>query len=98
MIARTIIARTIIARTIMPKKLAAKKNVAKKNPAKNQTAPSKNVKPAVNGDLRSYTIRDYRLEKPHFTLRQVRVGDEVSSEVERGALSSQPPPIRESEY
>ena len=27
--------------------------------------------------LRTYSIPDYRLEKPNFTLRQVRVGDEV---------------------
>ena len=79
----------------------AKKRVTKKNAAKNQTAPSKHVNPAVNGDLRTYTIRDYRLEKPAFTLRQVRAGGEIRYEVESGDPSMQTspvPPIRESKY
>jgi TPP-dependent pyruvate/acetoin dehydrogenase alpha subunit len=46
---------------------------------------------------RTYTILDYRLEKPDFTLRQVRKGDEVRYEVE-GDLSAPVPPIRESKY
>jgi TPP-dependent pyruvate/acetoin dehydrogenase alpha subunit len=49
-------------------------------------------------DLRTYTIRDYRLEKPRFTLRQVRDGDEVRYEVESGDLAAPAPPIRESKY
>jgi len=56
---------------------------------------------APDADLRTYTIRDQRLEKPSFTLRQVRVGDEVRYEVESGDLSwqtSPAPPIRESKY
>ena len=90
----------------MPKKRVAKKNVAKKNRAKNQTAPPNNVQPAVNGDLRTYTIRDYRLEKPNFTLRQIvervpgkdGVGDQLRYEVGSGDLSAPVPPIRESKY
>ncbi|MFY9648201.1 MAG: thiamine pyrophosphate-dependent dehydrogenase E1 component subunit alpha [Terriglobales bacterium] len=50
------------------------------------------------GDLRTYTVRDYRLEKPHFALRQVRVGDEVRYEVAGGDLSRPAPPLRESTY
>ena len=46
---------------------------------------------------RSYKIPDYRLEKPEFTIRQVRAGDEVRYEVE-GDLSAPVPPIRESKY
>ena len=46
---------------------------------------------------RSYTIPDYRLEKPEFTIRQIRAGDEVRYEVE-GDLSAPVPPIRESKY
>ncbi len=87
--------------TIMPRKRMAKKRVTKKNAAKNQTAPSKHVNPAVNGDLRTYTIRDYRLEKPAFTMRQVRAGGEIRYEVESADLSMQAapaPPIRESKY
>ena len=49
-------------------------------------------------DLRTYPIPDYRLEKPDFTVRQVRVGDEVRYEVESGDLSKPAPPIRESKY
>jgi len=52
----------------------------------------------ANGDLRSYTIRDYRLEKPRFTVRQVRVGDGIRYELESGDLSAPVPPIRESKY
>jgi TPP-dependent pyruvate/acetoin dehydrogenase alpha subunit len=48
-------------------------------------------------DQRTYTIRDYRLEKPSFALRQVRKGDEVHYEVE-GDLTAPVPPIRESKY
>ena len=48
--------------------------------------------------LRTYTILDYRLEKPSFTLRQVRIGDEVRYEVESGDLSRPAPPIRDSKY
>ncbi len=75
----------------MPKKPTAKTQVAKK-----KLTPT--PKPAVNSDLRSYTIRDYRLEKPSFTVRQVRVGDGVRYEVESGDLSAPAPPIRDSKY
>src|SRR5712671_1235294 len=47
---------------------------------------------------RTYSIPDYRLEKPDFTLRQIRVGDQVRYEVESGDLSKPAPPIRESKY
>jgi TPP-dependent pyruvate/acetoin dehydrogenase alpha subunit len=69
-------------------------SVAKR--VKSQTPTAHSAEPA--GDLRTYTIRDYRLEKPSFTLRQVRVGDEVRYEVESGDLSAPVPPIRESTY
>src|SRR5438445_9347718 len=46
---------------------------------------------------RSYTIPDYRLEKPNFTIRQIRKGDEICYEVE-GNLNTSVPPIRESKY
>jgi TPP-dependent pyruvate/acetoin dehydrogenase alpha subunit len=75
----------------MPKKLNAKTQVAKKN-------PTHSPKPAGNGDLRSYTIRDLRLEKPTFIVRQVQVGDDVRYEVESGDLSKPAPPIRDSKY
>jgi len=46
---------------------------------------------------RTYTIPDFRLEKPSFAIRQIRKGDEVRYEVE-GDLNSPVPPIRESKY
>jgi pyruvate dehydrogenase E1 component alpha subunit/2-oxoisovalerate dehydrogenase E1 component alpha subunit len=46
---------------------------------------------------RTYTILDYRLEKPKFTLRQVRDGDTVRYEVS-GDLRAPVPPIRDSKY
>jgi TPP-dependent pyruvate/acetoin dehydrogenase alpha subunit len=46
---------------------------------------------------RTYTILDHRLEKPSFTIRQIRKGDEVRYEV-TGDLNAPVPPIRESKY
>jgi TPP-dependent pyruvate/acetoin dehydrogenase alpha subunit len=46
---------------------------------------------------RTYTILDYRLERPRMELRQVRDGDSVRYEVS-GNLSAPVPPIRDSKY
>src|SRR5207249_3712659 len=46
---------------------------------------------------RAYTILDLRLDKPSFTIRQTRKGDEVRYEVE-GNLNSAVAPIRQSKY
>ncbi len=64
--------------------------------AKSQKPKAKSAEP--DADLRTYTIRDYRLEKPTFTLRQVRTGDALRYELESGDLSTPAPPIRESKY
>ncbi len=64
--------------------------------SKSQKPRAKSSQP--DPDLRTYTIRDYRLEKPSFTLRQVRAGDGIRYEVESGDLSRPAPPIRESKY
>ena len=75
----------------MPKK--RKNRVAPKKAASNGSRrPSSEA-----ASQRAYTILDYRLEKPTFTLRQVRAGDQVRYEVE-GDLSAPVPPIRESKY
>jgi TPP-dependent pyruvate/acetoin dehydrogenase alpha subunit len=77
--------------------MATKKKAAHK---KNSIRPGSNGGRALQSAVasqRSYTIPDYRLEKPNFTLRQVRVGDEIKYEVE-GDLSAPVPPIRESNY
>jgi TPP-dependent pyruvate/acetoin dehydrogenase alpha subunit len=46
---------------------------------------------------RTYAIPDYRLEKPSFSVHQVREGDEVRYEV-KGNLGAPVPPIRDSKY
>src|SRR5690348_7683275 len=46
---------------------------------------------------RTYTIPDLRLEKPNFTVRQVRKGETCCYEVS-GDLSEPAPPIRDSKY
>ena len=46
---------------------------------------------------RTYTIPDYRLEKPLFQVKQIRIGDEVRYEV-TGNLTAPAPPIRDSKY
>src|SRR6202522_4547718 len=76
--------------------------------AKKKIVPKAHLRPGSNGrgqhaphtrdsSHRSYTIPDYRLEKPSFSVHQVREGDDVRYEVE-GDLSAPVPPIRESKY
>jgi pyruvate dehydrogenase E1 component alpha subunit/2-oxoisovalerate dehydrogenase E1 component alpha subunit len=63
-------------------------------------ASSNGRRPKINGSAnstRSYSIPDYRLEKPDFTVRQTRKGDEVRYEVS-GELNTLVPPIRDSKY
>ena len=52
---------------------------------------------AASANQRTYTISDYRLEQPDFTIRQVRKGDAVSYEV-TGDFNAPVAPIRESKY
>ena len=75
--------------------MAKKKNPkpAARSGANNGGARSASVASAQ----RSYTILDYRQEKPSFTIRQIREGDQVRYEV-KGDLSAPVPPIRESKY
>src|SRR5438445_10359069 len=51
----------------------------------------------ASSSQRTYTILDYRLERPRIELRQVRDGDTVRYEVS-GDLSAPVPPLRESKY
>src|SRR5439155_12662500 len=46
---------------------------------------------------RTYSIPDYRLEKPSFSVRQIRKDEECCYEVS-GDLSAPAPPIRDSKY
>src|ERR1700682_6678845 len=73
-----------------------KQRTAKRQAKKSLAGAAKPVEP--DGDLRTYTIRDYRLEKPNFTVRQFLTGDALRYEVESGDLSAPAPPIRESKY
>ncbi|MGA2967314.1 MAG: thiamine pyrophosphate-dependent dehydrogenase E1 component subunit alpha [Terriglobales bacterium] len=96
----------------MSKKKAKKKSVPTPRPDQAQTRPplgAKSQQPSANSqaptaNLRTYTILDYRLEKPDFTLRQIverkqdGTGDEFRYEVASGDLSQPVPPIRDSQY
>jgi TPP-dependent pyruvate/acetoin dehydrogenase alpha subunit len=70
---------------------------AKANTRANSNGRNNAGTPKPTSSQRTYTILDYRLEKPRFDLRQVRVRDTVRYEVE-GDLSAPAPPIRESKY
>ncbi len=77
----------------------AKKKVTTKSKRPAMAAGSDSKKQAEsNPQSRTYTILDYRLEKPSFTLKQVRAGDSVRYEVESADLSRLAAPIRESKY
>ena len=52
---------------------------------------------SANANQRTYTIPDYRLERPSYTIRQIRKGREISYELS-GDLSAPAPPIRDSKY
>ena len=77
--------------------------MANKTKPKSPRAQSSNHKHAAvpakgpASSQRTYTILDYRLEKPRFEVRQVRDGDVVRYEVS-GTLNAPVPPIRESKY
>ena len=59
---------------------------------------AKSERRSAKSDQRSYSIADHRLEKPSFSLRQVRSANAVRYQVESGDLSTPVPPIRESKY
>src|SRR5215471_3031251 len=77
-----------------PSKPAAKHSARLGNNHQPKIGPTK---PAPASHQRSYTIVDYRLEKPAFSVRQVRVGDNLRYEVS-GDLSAPAPLIRDSKY
>ena len=76
------------------KKFVPKAPVRHSSNGRGQRAPQS---PIVKSSQRSFTILDYRLEKPNFSILQFREGDEVRYEV-KGDLSAPVPPIRESKY
>ena len=74
----------------MPKKPKARSHSNHRASRARPTTPA-------SSSQRTYTILDYRLERPRIELRQVRDGDTVRYEVS-GDLSAPVPPIRESKY
>ncbi len=68
--------------------------MAKKQKKQLTAKPTRN---STDSNQRTYTIPDYRLEKPDFDVRQVRKGGKVAYEV-TGDMSAPVPPIRESKY
>src|SRR5580700_3842319 len=76
------------------KKAALKARVRHSSNGRGEHAPQSQV---TSSSQRTYTILDYRLEKPTFDIRQVRKGDEVRYEVS-GEVNAPVPPIRESKY
>ena len=74
-----------------------KKKAKKISPRPSSNGRSRRLSESSIANQRTYTIADYRLEKPSFTLRQVCKGDATCYEIE-GDLSAPVPPIRESKY
>src|SRR5256885_581085 len=78
--------------------MAAKKPKSKFHSNGNHSRPKTNQQAtAVNPQHRTYPIPDWRLEKPNFTIRQVRKGEDVHYEIS-GDLNTPVPPIRDSKY
>ena len=89
----------------MPKKKHTKKPQPRTTQRK--TSPTPGTKPAVTAtrstgevashSLRTYSIPDYRLERPEFRVYQSGEGSNLEYKIE-GDLSAAAPPIRESKY
>jgi TPP-dependent pyruvate/acetoin dehydrogenase alpha subunit len=79
--------------------MAIKKNKVAGTPSSNgQSSPPQAASNGNNGaGTRQYSIPDYRMEHPNFSVHQVRKGEVVSYEV-TGDLDTPVPPIRESKY
>jgi TPP-dependent pyruvate/acetoin dehydrogenase alpha subunit len=77
----------------------AKKTKPKATPPQSNHKGTRAPRPisGTASSQRTYTILDYRLERPSIKLRQVRDGDSVCYEVS-GNLSAPVPPIRDSKY
>jgi TPP-dependent pyruvate/acetoin dehydrogenase alpha subunit len=78
----------------MPKKTKRHKDSRSGSNHRGRTLPTAS---AGSTGERTYQIPDFRLEKPNFHVKQVRVGDQVRYEV-TGDLNAPVPPLRESKY
>ena len=78
--------------------MTKKKKVVSKVPAQvSSNGRGRRIPQSPIPSQRTYSILDYRLEKPSFSIRQIRQADETRYEV-TGDLSAPVPPIRESRY
>jgi len=71
------------------------KTAVKAKPRAHSSNGSK--RPAALPQQRTFEIPYYRLEKPAFTVRQIRKGEECCYEIS-GDLNAPAPPIRDSKY
>ena len=74
-----------------------KKSKASFNSKSNGSSRNGSRSSSALAQERTYSIPDFRLEKPSFKVRQVRKGEECCYEVS-GDLSAPAPPIRDSKY
>ena len=74
-----------------------KKKAKKNSPRNSSNGRDRRLSESTLANQRTYTIADYRLEKPSFKLRQVCKDDATCYEIE-GDLTAPVPPIRESKY
>jgi TPP-dependent pyruvate/acetoin dehydrogenase alpha subunit len=85
-----------MSRKIKPTRNSGNSKKRQASPSHNNGTGNRNVK-AANPQQRTYTIPDYRLEKPAFTVRQNCEGSTVCYDI-TGDLDAPVPPIRESKY
>ena len=74
-----------------------RQNAASRSKNGERRAPAAVPRGPVLPQQRTYELLDYRLEKPNFSVRQVRKGDACCYEVS-GDLNAPVPPIRDSKY
>ena len=77
----------------MPKQKRRHKSSIQKAPNGGRTAAFH----SPDSSLRTYSIPDYRLEKPVFHVEQVRIGGELKYQIS-GDLGAPVPPLRDSKY
>jgi TPP-dependent pyruvate/acetoin dehydrogenase alpha subunit len=85
-----------MSRKIKPTRNSGNNKKRTASPSHNNGTGNGNVK-AANPQQRTYTVPDYRLEKPAFTVRQNCEGSTICYDI-TGDLDAPVPPIRESKY
>jgi len=85
-----------MSRKIKPTRNSGNNKKRQASPFHNNGTGNGNVK-AANPQQRTYTVPDYRLEKPAFSIQQNCEGSTICYEI-TGDLNAPVPPIRESKY